>query len=140
MLKGASIRFRSIAGIPLRVHASWLIALFLATTSLSSDLAPSAGRFALVIALATALALFASLIAHELGHALVARRCGVGVKAITLFVFGGGVATLDTEPRRPRDEFAIAIAGPIVSVLIGAGTLANRSTTTSVPEPMSRPG
>ncbi len=122
MFGGGGMRLGAIAGIPLRVHFSWLIALALMTSSLSVELAPSAGRAAPVVALLTALVLFASLVAHELGHSLVARRRGVGVSAITLFVFGG-VASLDAEPKRPRDELAIAVAGPVVSVLVGAGAL-----------------
>lgn len=119
---GAGMRLGTIAGIPLRVHFSWLIALFLMTSSLSVELAPSAGRAAPLLALVTALVLFASLVAHELGHSLVARRRGVGVTSITLFVFGG-VASLESEPKRPRDELAIAIAGPIVSVIVGVSAL-----------------
>lgn len=119
---GAGVRLGTIAAIPLRVHFSWLIALFLMTSSLSVELAPTAGRASPVLALVTALVLFASLVAHELGHALVARARGVGVTAITLFVFGG-VASLETEPKRARDELAIAVAGPLVSVVLGASAL-----------------
>lgn len=117
-----STRLGTIAGIPLRVHFSWFLALFLMTSSLSVELAPSAGRAAPLLALVTALVLFASLVAHELGHSLVARRRGVGVISITLFVFGG-VASLESDPKRPRDELAIAIAGPLVSALVGAAAL-----------------
>lgn len=119
---GAAIRVGAIAGIPLRVHFSWLVALFLVTSSLSAELRASAGAAAPLVALATALCLFAALVAHELGHSLVARRAGVGVRSITLFVFGG-VASLEDEPRRARDELAIALAGPVVSVVIGVSAL-----------------
>lgn len=71
---------------------------------------------------------FVSLVAHELGHSLVAQRKGIQVASITLFIFGG-VAQIRREPDSPGDEFQIAIAGPLVSVLlgglfIGAGLLA----------------
>jgi Zn-dependent protease len=57
---------------------------------------------------------------HELGHSLTAQRLGVGVVSITLFVFGG-VAQLRSEPKRPRDEVLIALAGPLVSIGLGLG-------------------
>jgi Zn-dependent protease len=114
---GATIQIGTVAGIPLRIHVSWVVVLFLVASSLSLSLAPTAGTFAPVVGLLTATAFFSALVAHELGHALVARRAGVGVSSITLFVFGG-VASLDSEPQRPRDELAIAIAGPLVSVFI----------------------
>lgn len=120
---GATIQIGTVARIPLRIHLSWLVVLFLVTSSLSVSLAPVAGPFAPVVGLVTAMAFFAALVAHELGHALVARRVGVGVSAITLFVFGG-VASLEGEPQRPRDELAIAIAGPIVSLVVAGVTFA----------------
>jgi Zn-dependent protease len=61
--------------------------------------------------------LFGSVLAHELGHAVVAQRRGIGVRSITLFIFGG-VALLEEETEEAGDEFAIAIAGPAVSVAI----------------------
>ena len=64
-----------------------------------------------------ALGLFASIVLHELAHSLVARRYGVPIRGITLFIFGG-VAHMDREPDRPGAEFAVAIAGPIASALI----------------------
>lgn len=122
-MKPEGVPLGSVAGIPLRVHASWLLALFLATTSLSVELRPVAARAAPALALLTALAFFASLVAHELGHALVARRRGINVSSITLFVFGG-IASLEREATRARDAIAIAIAGPVVSIAIGAAALA----------------
>lgn len=121
-MNGAAVQLGTIAGIRLRIHASWLLALFLATASLSVQLAPSSGRAAPAVGFVTALSLFASVVAHELGHALVARARGVGVSSITLFIFGG-VASLESEPRRARDTIAIAIAGPLVSIALGIGAL-----------------
>jgi Zn-dependent protease/predicted transcriptional regulator len=63
--------------------------------------------------------LFASIILHELGHSLVARRHGVEIAGITLFVFGG-VSQMKEEPREPGQEFRIAIVGPLISVVLAA--------------------
>lgn len=117
-MNGAAIPLGKIAGIRIRAHTSWLVALFLLTASLSVEFGSSTGRAAPAVAFVTALALFASVVAHELGHSLVARARGVGVSSITLFIFGG-IARLESEPRRARDTIAIAIAGPLVSVAIG---------------------
>ncbi|HEY8077337.1 MAG TPA: site-2 protease family protein [Labilithrix sp.] len=108
-----SLRIGSVAGIALELHVSWLVALALAIVSLDGLVG---GWIASVV---TALAFFAGLVAHELAHALVARRLGIRVRSITLFVFGG-LAQLDEEPSRPRDELLVAIAGPIASVVLAA--------------------
>ena len=65
----------------------------------------------------TALLLFASVVAHELGHSFVAIRQGIDVKSITLFIFGG-LASLDKESKTPGEAFWVAIAGPLVSLLL----------------------
>jgi Zn-dependent protease len=67
--------------------------------------------------LAGAIELFVSILAHELGHSVVARRFDMPVRSITLFIFGG-VAELSREPPSAKAEFFVAIAGPIVSVLV----------------------
>lgn len=63
---------------------------------------------------------FLSVLAHELGHSLVSARLGMPAPSITLFIFGG-IAQLSREPKRPRDEFLIAGAGPLVSLVLGLG-------------------
>ncbi|MBW1884280.1 MAG: hypothetical protein JRH17_20590 [Deltaproteobacteria bacterium] len=69
-------------------------------------------------ALVASLLYFASIVSHEFGHSLVALRCSVEVKRITLFLFGG-VLELGFQPRRPRDEIATRVASPLASVAVG---------------------
>ncbi|MFN3336600.1 MAG: M50 family metallopeptidase, partial [Thermomicrobium sp.] len=119
----ASIRLGRIRGIEIGVHYSWLLVFALLTYSLAVGVFPSwypgwePGTYWAIGALSSLL-LFASVLAHELGHSLVAQSRGVPVVSIVLFIFGG-VAQLADEARRARDEFLIAVAGPVVSVVIG---------------------
>jgi len=112
-----------LAGIDLAIHPSWLVIAFLVTYSLAEFQLPaevpgwSTMTYWLVGA-ATAMLFFASVLAHELSHAIVARRLGLRVEGITLFIFGGAT-TIDEDSRTPREEALIAIAGPAMSVLIG---------------------
>lgn len=109
-------------GIPLRVHVSWLIVFGLVSWSLAG------GYFPAVLpdlpvwsywvqAVVAAAMLFVSIVLHELGHSLVARHHGVEISSITLFVFGG-VSQMKDEPRKPREEFQIAIVGPLISLVL----------------------
>ncbi len=92
----------------------------LLAVNLFPDLYPGWSSFRYwAIALATSLLFFGSILAHELGHSVVALRYGIKVKSITLFVFGG-VAQIARDAPRPLIEFFIAVAGPVVSALLGA--------------------
>ncbi|MEH2216853.1 MAG: site-2 protease family protein [Nostoc sp.] len=132
-----TIRVGNLFGIPFYIHASWFLVLGLVTWSYSSGLAAqfpqlSAG-LALLLGLMTALMLFASVVAHELGHSFVAIRQGIDVKSITLFIFGG-LASLEKESKTPGEAFWVAIAGPIVSLLLyGMLTAIGVTTTASGP-------
>ncbi|MCE8032240.1 MAG: site-2 protease family protein [Halomonas sp.] len=111
-------------GIRLEVHISWLIIFALLLTTMSAGFQNQYPDWsittAVLTALVTALLFFSSIVAHELGHSLVAIRRGVPVTAITLFIFGG-VAQMTRDPDKADDEFWIAIAGPIVSFVLAAG-------------------
>lgn len=119
-----SLRIGRVAGIRIEIHFSWLIILALLTGSLATGWFPYTlpGRgigIYWTVAFAAALLLFVSVLAHELGHSLIARARHLPVRSITLFVFGG-VSNLEQEPPTARDEFQVAAAGPVVSAAIAA--------------------
>lgn len=112
-----------VRGIDLRINWSVMVIAVLVTWSLADSVLPEfaegrSERAYWVAAAVTAVAFFVSLVAHELGHALVAGSEGVAVERITLWLFGG-VAQLGQEPESPRAALRIAAAGPIVSATIG---------------------
>jgi Zn-dependent protease len=106
-----SIRLGTYAGIPVRAHWSMAIVAVWFGVLLTVDL----GLFGGVVA---TVAFFASILAHEFGHAMVARHYGVSTESIDLWALGG-VARLDRESPSPRADGLIAVAGPAVSLLIG---------------------
>jgi Zn-dependent protease len=112
-----------VRGIRIGVDYSWFLVLFLIIIWLSSfyrDVLGSADDAqAYLLALASALLFFASILLHELGHAFVALRHGIGISGITLWMFGG-VARLDRDSDSPGTEFKVAIAGPAVTAVIVA--------------------
>jgi Zn-dependent protease len=114
-------RIGSIAGIDVGVHPSWLLvfALFAYVAMERSSLLgfdlPLVQR--IILGLAVSLVLFASVIVHEFSHAFVARRQGIPIGNITLFLFGG-VATILREPGTPMDEVRMATAGPLASIAL----------------------
>lgn len=119
-----SLQLGRVAGIPVSVEAGLaVLALLFVGTLAIEGLARVAPETPLTVRLATAtvaVALFlASILAHELGHAVAARRRGVGVLGITLSLFGG-YAQLDRQAPDPRSEFLIAAAGPSVNLVVGA--------------------
>jgi len=119
---GTRWRLFRLLGIPIYLDLTWLIILILLTGTLTEIFEEQVRGLSLVeyiaMALVTALAFFACIVLHELGHAVVARATGLPIRGITLFIFGG-VAELGDEPRTAGGEFLMAIAGPIVSAVLG---------------------
>lgn len=113
-MKG-SLRIGSLSGIPIRVHFTFLLipALF------AVEGWTQAGPQGAVREVVFILALFACVVLHELGHSLVARSFGIRVKDITLLPIGG-VAQLERMPDTPGREIVLALAGPLVNVVIAA--------------------
>jgi Zn-dependent protease len=111
-----------ILGVRLFLHPSWFLVFGLVTWATSTtfgDVYPGlASAERLSMGLATGLAFFACLAAHELAHSVVARRFGVRIRGITLFAFGG-MAEIDGELPTPARELAVASAGPATSIAIG---------------------
>jgi Zn-dependent protease len=112
-----------LAGIDIAIHPSWLVIAFLLTLSFGAGFFPrefpgwSEGEYWLVAVVASFL-FFASVLVHELSHAVLARRYGMRVGGITLFIFGGATE-LEDEPASARDEALIAASGPAASLAIG---------------------
>lgn len=117
----STFRVGNLFGIPFYVNASWFLVLGLVTWQYGGALAglfPTLGPVVpWLLGLFSALLLFASVLAHELGHSWVAIKQGIGVKSISLFLFGG-LANLERESKTPAEAFWVAIAGPLVSLLL----------------------
>ncbi|MWV41476.1 CBS domain-containing protein [Natrialba sp. INN-245] len=136
-----SFRIGSLFGIPIKLDLTFLLVLPLFAYLIGVQLgevaevmnltlgagidvgAVTQGSMPWILGLAAAIGLFVGVILHELGHSLTAQRYGFPIDSITLWLFGG-VAALSEMPEDWRQEFTIAIAGPIVSVLVGIGSYA----------------
>lgn len=125
---GYSFPLLRIFGFEVRVDPSWFIIALLVTWSLATGLFPALqpglppSSYWAMGAIGAA-GLFASIVLHELSHSLTARRLGVQIRSITLFIFGG-VAEMAEEPRSAKEEFLVAIAGPLASIGIAFACLA----------------
>jgi Zn-dependent protease/CBS domain-containing protein len=121
-----SIPLFTIFGFRVRLDLSWLILAFLVVSATASDAAgpPDYLRPASAVALGLffAFGLLMSIVLHELAHSLIARRRGVAIRGITLFILGG-VSEMEDEPQDPWSEFLIAIVGPLSSFVIGGACL-----------------
>jgi len=138
---GGAFSLGRIFGIQFRIHYSWFIIFVLITGSLSWQYFPytypewSAPTYWLT-GIATSLLFFASVVAHELAHSLVARANDIPVKSITLFLFGG-VAHMTREASRHGAELRMALAGPVASLVIGGLFFGLHLLLQSVNEPLA---
>jgi Zn-dependent protease len=120
---GGGIRIGRLFGIEIRIDGSWLVIAFLIGWALFAQFqlvfpdieTPEA----VLLGAVTAILFFASVLLHELSHSVVARRLGVPVESITLFLFGG-VTKTKTEAQTAGDEFRIAVVGPVTSLALAA--------------------
>jgi Zn-dependent protease len=129
---GGSVQLARVLGIRIGASPGWFVFLFLMIWWLSgrfADALPNASSTtSYAVAVAGALLFFVSIALHELGHAIVARRNGIGVLGIDLWVFGG-LAKLSRDSQSPGEEFRIAAAGPAVTALLAALAFAGMALT-----------
>lgn len=119
---GENIRLGRIAGIPVGINWSILVIFCLLTWELADVVLPGYHRHQAmaiywVAGIIATILFFASLLAHEVSHAVVAKRNGIGVRRITLWLFGG-VSELDSEALTPGADFRIAVVGPLTSLVL----------------------
>lgn len=129
----ASIRLARVQGIEIGINWTWLLVLALFVSSLATTVFPTTnphlgGGVYVAMATVAAVLFFASLVLHELGHAIVAKREGMEIAGITLWVFGG-VARFKSMFPSAGAELRIAIAGPLVSLVIGLACVGAASLT-----------
>jgi Zn-dependent protease len=118
------LQIARVFGIPIYLHFSWLVLFGLIAWTLATGYFPAEEPTLPPLSywlkgLVASLLLFVSILLHELGHALAARRAGIATQSVTLFIFGG-VAQLVREPDDGRTEFRMALAGPVVSFALAA--------------------
>lgn len=119
-----SFRLFRISGIDVELHISLVVLLLLliyafTVTSSPYGFADFPATERIVLSTLAAIALFISILIHEFSHSIFARRYGVRVKRIVLFIFGG-VAMMESMPKKPKEEFTVAIAGPAASIGLAA--------------------
>lgn len=118
---GSAWRLGRVGGVEIRVDSSWILIALLITYSLYLQFREGFERLAsgsvFALAILFALLFFASVLIHELAHALVARRRGIPVHGITLFLFGGATHA-KVEARGPKDELVVSIVGPATSLVV----------------------
>ena len=119
-----SIQIGKIMDIPIKLHITFLLILPVFAWIFANndprfgfnDVGLTTFRYAL--SLFASISLFVCVLLHELGHSYVAKKAGVNIQGITLFLFGG-VSSMEEIPRNPRTELKMALAGPLVSLVIG---------------------
>jgi Zn-dependent protease/predicted transcriptional regulator len=120
---GNSWRLGRIAGIEIRIDTSWVVIALLVTYSMFLQLADAYPNFSrpglVLLAVAFALLFFGSVLGHEMAHAITAKRRGIPVRGITLFLFGGATHA-KVESQGPRDELIVSVVGPLSSLVLAA--------------------
>jgi Zn-dependent protease len=120
-----TLKIGTIGGSDVLVTSSWFLVAALIAVVVSprvEAVQPGLGPWKYVAGLAFAVILYMSVLLHEASHALMARRYGFPVSSITLH-FLGGMTAIEGEARTPRQEFMIAVVGPLTSILVGVGAL-----------------
>jgi Zn-dependent protease len=120
MLGGGSITLFHFRGIKVTVDWSWFVVLFLVIlymTNFFESLLGKGGTTPFLYGVLSAVGFFGSILLHEFGHAVAARRNGIGISSIQLWIFGG-MARMDREADSPKTELEVALAGPAVTVAI----------------------
>lgn len=120
-----TLRIGSIVGVDVLVRSSWLLVALLIAYLLApriEQVQPGLGALKYVAGVAFAVLLYLSVLLHEMAHAVVAQRYGLGVRSITLH-FLGGATEIESEARRPGEEFTIAVVGPLTSIAVGVAAL-----------------
>jgi len=122
---GKGITLIKLFGFKVKIDLSWLILGLLITWTLAQGLFPNyyeglQTATYWMMGIAGALGLLVSIVFHELWHSLIARKFGIPMRGITLFIFGG-VAEMTEEPPSPKAEFFMAVAGPISSIVLSLG-------------------
>ena len=115
-----TIKVGSLGGVDVLITSSWFIVAALIAMIMAprvDEVQPGLGAWKYVAGLAFAVVLYFSVLLHEASHALTARRYGFPVTAITLH-FLGGMTAIEGEARRPREEFWIAVVGPLTSIVV----------------------
>jgi Zn-dependent protease len=121
-----TLRIGSIAGVDILVRSSWLLVALLIAVLLAprvEEVQPDLGPLKYVAGVAFAVLLYLSVLLHEISHALMAQRYGLGVRSISLH-FLGGATEIDSETRTPGQEFKVAVVGPLTSIAVGAVAVA----------------
>jgi len=121
----SSLKIGNVMGIPIKLHITFLLILPIFAYMFAINpqpfgfegVEPPITRYALSVL--TAILLFASILLHELAHSYMARRYGINIESITLFLFGG-VSAMEEMPRKPGQEAKMAFAGPFTSLVIGS--------------------
>jgi Zn-dependent protease/predicted transcriptional regulator len=120
---GKRINLFRLFGFEVRIDLSWIFIAVLIAWSLAASYFPSryknlSTQTYWLMGSVGALGLFFSIIFHEISHSLVARKFGIPMKGITLFIFGG-VSEMDEEPPSAKAEFTMAVMGPVSSIILG---------------------